>query len=180
MLRRLRQMFASHWTGIRVVGSFVLLITVFFSMMTYTPFVERVDIALGLARVSAWISWVILRFIGIFVGFPVMRDGTILGSGAFEVDVSPACSGAVPSMIYISAVLAYPASVRSKLIGTGLGLLVINGLNLIRVVVLFLIGLFYAQIFHETHVYIAQALVVAVAVVTWLYWAGRFAHAPGR
>jgi hypothetical protein len=45
---------------------------------------------------------------------------------------------------------------------------------------LFLIGLFATQFFHETHVYIAQAVVVAIAVATWLFWAGRFADASGR
>ena len=180
MLNRIRQMLAPHWLGIRVVASFFLLIVVFFWMLTYTPFVRHIDIASGLARISAWFSWVFLRGLGALIGFKITLNGTILGSGVFEVDVSPACSGAVPSMIYMSAVLAYPTSMRAKLIGTVLGLVIINGLNLIRVVALFLIGLYYAQLFHETHVYIAQALVVAVAVATWLFWAGRFAHAPGR
>ena len=47
-------------------------------------------------------------------------------------------------------------------------------------IALFLVGLFYHQYFHDTHVYVAQALVVAIAVATWLFWAGRFADAPGR
>lgn len=149
-------------------------------MLTYDPFVKRVDIAAGLAQVSAWISWMLLRGIGFFLGITVHKDGTILGSGPFEVDVSPACSGAVPSMIYLSAVLAYPATARAKAIGAVLGLGMINGLNLIRVVALFLIGLYAHDFFHDTHVYIAQALVIAVAVATWLFWAGRFTHAPGR
>jgi exosortase/archaeosortase family protein len=149
-------------------------------MLTYEPFVQRVDFASGLARVSAWISFYLLRGLGFLIGMDVHKDGTILGSGAFEVDVSPACSGAVPSMIYLAAVLAYPASAKAKLIGSVLGLAMINGLNLIRVVALFLIGLYANQYFHETHVYVAQALVIAVAVATWLFWAGRFTHAPGH
>lgn len=157
-----------------------MLIVVFFSMLTYERFVQHVDIAAELAKGSAWVSFFLLRGLGVFLGIDVHKEGTILGSGAFEVDVSPACSGAVPSMIYLSAVLAYPASARAKLVGSALGLVVINGLNLIRVVALFLIGLYFHQLFHETHVYIAQALVIAVAVATWLYWAGRFTHAVGR
>jgi exosortase/archaeosortase family protein len=149
-------------------------------MLTFDPFVKHVDIAAGLAQVSAWISWMLLRGIGYFLGLDVHKNGTILGAGPFEVDVSPACSGAVPSMIYLSAVLAYPASARAKAIGAALGLGMINGLNLIRVVALFLIGLYANDFFHDTHVYVAQALVIAVAVATWLYWAGRFTHAPGR
>lgn len=180
MVRRLLGFLASQWLAIRVVGTFVGLIVAFFSLLTYAPIVERVDISLLLAQASAWLSGLMLHGLGAVIGFPVMRNGTNLASGAFVVDVSPACSGAVPSMIYLAAVFAYPASLRSKVVGAGIGLGVIYGVNLLRVVTLFLIGLFAHQYFHDTHVYVAQALVVAIAVATWLFWAGRFADAPGR
>ena len=180
MIRRLLAWLASYWLTIRVVGTFIVLIAVFFSLLTYSPIVERVDLASMLARTIAWLGFILLRGLGALMGFPVSRAGTNLLSGDFVVDVSPACSGAVPSMIYLSAVFAYPASVRAKMIGTAIGLAVIHGVNLIRVVALFLIGLFARQFFHDTHVYVAQALVIAIAVATWLFWAGRFADAPGH
>ena len=180
MFRRLRDWLASHWLPIRVVAGFFGRIVVFFALLTYEPFVRHVDFAAGLARASAWASWWLLRGLGVFLGYDVVRDGTILGAGQFRVDVSPACSGAVPTMIYLSAVLAYPASLRSKAVGAGLGVVVINSLNLIRVVALFLIGLYASHLFHDTHVYIAQALVVAAAVAVWLFWAARFADVAGR
>lgn len=178
MLRRLGAAIAANWLTIRVVAVFVGLIVVFFSALTYTPFVKRFDVASEIAQLAAWMSWLLLKFLGIFVGFDIFKNGTILGSGPFEVDVSPACSGAVPTMIYLSAVFAYPATWRAKLIGAGIGMAVIHSVNVVRVCSLFLIGLYYHQLFHETHVYVAQALVVAIAVATWLYWAGRFADAP--
>lgn len=180
MLKRLTAFFVSYWLTLRVVGTFVALIAVFFTVLTYGPIVDRVDIGSVLARASAWLSWLFLRGLGAIVGFPVSISGTNLTSGGFAVDVSPACSGAVPSMIYLAAVFAYPTSLRAKTIGAGIGVGVIHGLNLVRVVTLFLIGLFANQYFHNTHVYVAQALVVAMAVATWLFWAGRFADAPGR
>jgi exosortase/archaeosortase family protein len=180
MLERVSSYLRSSWPTLRVVGTFIGLIVVFFGMLTYTPIVKRVDIAWLLAQTSATISWVLLDGIGRLGGFPVLIEGTNLVSGTFRVDVSPACSGAVPSMIYLAAVFAYPAAWRAKLIGGALGLAIIFGVNLIRVVALFLIGLFEPRLFHETHVYIAQSLVVAIAVATWLFWAGRFADASGR
>ena len=180
MLRRLVAWIAPHWVTIRVVGTFVVLIALFFSLLTFTPIVDRVDIASVLARTSAWLSGLFLRALGAVVGFPVRIDGTNLASGSFVVDVSPACSGAVPSMIYLAAVFAYPTNTRAKLIGAAIGVGIIHAANLVRVVVLFLVGLFYHEYFHDTHVYVAQALVVAIAVATWLFWAGRFADASGR
>lgn len=180
MLKSVITFLSSQWLTIRVVGTFILLIAVFFSLLTYNPIVKRVDIAWMLAQLSAWLSWALLRVIGLIVGFPVRIEGTNLSSGEFIVDVSPACSGAVPSMIYLAAVFAFPTSWRSKLIGAGLGVSIIHGVNLLRVVALFIIGLFFNEYFHETHVYVAQALVVAIAVATWLFWAGRFVDAPGH
>jgi exosortase/archaeosortase family protein len=179
-MRRLLAWLGPYWLTIRVVGTFGLLIVAFFSVLTYEPIVQRVDVAALLAQTSAWMSWLFLRGLGLLMGFPVERDGTNLASGHFIVDVSPACSGAVPTMIYLAAVCAYPSGWRAKAIGAGLGVGVIHSVNLIRVVALFLIGLFAHQYFHDTHVYVAQALVVCIAVATWLFWAGRFADAPGR
>jgi exosortase/archaeosortase family protein len=180
MWNSLKAFLGPHWITIRVVGTFVTLIGVFFTAMTYEPIVQRVDLAAGLAQISAWMSWAFLRGLGMLAGFPVRIDGTNLASGNFIVDVSPACSGAVPTMIYLSAVLAYPTGRRAKLIGSALGIGIIHLVNLIRVVTLFLVGLFAHQYFHDTHVYVAQALVICIAVATWIFWAGRFADAPRR
>ena len=57
---------------------------------------------------------------------------------------------------------------------------VIQAVNVFRVTALFLIGLYMRAVFHDTHVYVAQALVVCVAVALWLYWATRFADAPAH
>lgn len=180
MVRRIIALVAPYWLTIRVVVTFVVLIAVFFTILTYSPIVRHVDLGAILAEISAWMSGVFLRGLGMIMGFHVRVNGTNLASGNFGVDVSPACSGAVPEMIYLAAVFAYPTSWRAKLIGAAIGIGVIHSVNLVRVIVLFLIGIFAHQYFHETHVYVAQALVVAIAVATWLYWAGRFADAPGH
>jgi len=179
MLQRLESLFGSYWLTVRVVGTFMGLISFFFFLLTWSPLVKHLDIAWSVARGIAFVSGWVLKGIGLVGGFPVIIAGTNLVSGEFRVDVSPACSGMVPTMIYLSAVLAYPSSRRSKLIGAGLGVAIIHSFNLMRVVGLFLIGLFANEYFHDTHVYVAQALVVAIAVATWLFWAGRYADAPG-
>ncbi len=180
MLTRFLAAIKANWVSIRVIFTFLALIIIFFFILTWDPIVKRFDIGAGLAQLAAWMSFGILWPIGKLAGFPVHIMGTIMGSGPFEVDVAPACSGAVPTSIYLSAVFAYPATVRAKAIGAAIGIGVIHCVNLLRVSVLFLIGLFYHEIFHETHVYVAQALVVCVAVALWLYWATRFADAPAH
>ena len=168
----------SYWVSVRVIGTFLFLIMAFFFVLTYDPILKVVDLGAQLAHLSAWMSYGVLRALGLAAGFPVSRMGTIMQSGPFEVDIAPACSGAVPTSIYLAAVYAYPTSWRARWVGTALGVGVIQIVNVFRVTALFLVGLFFHQIFHETHVYVAQALVVCVAVALWLYWATRFADAP--
>lgn len=170
----------SNWLAVRVIGTFLLLITVFFFILTYDPILQVVDLGAGLAQLSAFLSYGVLKVVGFFGGFPVHKIHTIMGSGDFEVDVAPACSGAVPTSIYLAAVFAYPTSWRARLIGAGLGIVTIQLVNIVRVSALFLIGLFFHEIFHDTHVYVAQALVVCVAVALWLYWVTRYADAPAH
>lgn len=164
----------------RVIGTFLFLIIAFFFVLTWSPILKVLDIGAGLAQLSAWMSYGVLQVLSFIGGFPLHRQGTIMGSGAFEVDVAPACSGAVPTSIYLAAVFAYPTSWRARGIGAVIGIGLIQLVNIVRVCALFLIGLFFREIFHDTHVYVAQALVVCVAVALWLYWATRYADAPAH
>jgi hypothetical protein len=107
----------SYWVSVRVIGTFLFLIMAFFFVLTWDPIIKVVDIGAGLAQLSAWMSYEVLRLISAIVGFPLHRMGTIMGSGDFEVDVAPACSGAVPTSIYMAAVFAYPTSWRARWLG---------------------------------------------------------------
>jgi exosortase/archaeosortase family protein len=178
MFAKLAALWRQYRVSIRVIATFLFLITAFFVVLTWKPILDYVDIGAGLARLAAWMSFAILWLLGKAVGFDIQLTRTIMVSGSFEVDVAPACSGAVPTSIYLAAVFAYPARWRPKLLGALFGIGIIHLVNLVRVCALFLIGLYLRSIFHDTHVYVAQALVVCVAVALWLYWATRFADAP--
>jgi exosortase/archaeosortase family protein len=180
MLTRLIAALKRSWVSIRVIGTFLFLIVAFFMILTWSPIVDRIDLGAGLAQLAAWMSYGILWVLGHVMGYDLDLRGTIMSSGDFVVDVAPACSGAVPTSIYLAAVFAYPTSWRARGIGAVIGVTVIHLVNLLRVSALFLIGLYFHEIFHESHVYVAQALVVCVAVALWLYWATRFADAPAH
>ena len=185
MVARLIAWLKAEWQSIRVIATFLTLIVAFFFLLSWDPIVRYVDLGGGLARLAAWMSYGILRVAGKVVGFDVRLSGvrlstSVLGAEDFEVDVTAACSGAVPTSIYLAAVFAFPAKASAKLLGALMGVSVIHLINLVRVSALFIIGLYFHQFFHDTHVYVAQALVVAAAVALWLYWVGRFAQAPSR
>src|SRR5690349_16650649 len=116
MWKRLVAFFAQQWVTIRVVATFVGIIFAFFMATDYAPIADHINVAGWLARAAAWFSGWVLNGVGHLAGFPVQTTGTRLASGEFVVDVTEACSGAVPTAIYLAAVAAYPASWRAKLI----------------------------------------------------------------
>lgn len=93
------------------------------------------------------------------------------------------CNGVWASIIFVSAVLAFPSPLLKKLLGVVAGFSAIFVLNLIRVVSLYLIIRHFPGAFEGAHVYVWQSIVIGAAVVLWLLWAQRAAipaGPPGR
>ena len=116
-------------------------------------------------------------FIVSIFGTNAYVSGTLISSPLFSVEVIPACSGILPTIIFISAVLAYPCKLREKLIGILLGVPAIFLVNLVRMVSLFYVGAYFPRIFEATHLLFWQALMIVAAVLLWLLWAQKFTHA---
>jgi exosortase H (IPTLxxWG-CTERM-specific) len=100
--------------------------------------------------------------------------GTMIRQGNFAVEIRRGCDGVVASILLISACLAYPFSWRNRLTGVLLGYTLIFVLNMLRIVVLFFVGLAgSAQSFQFFHVYVSQFVVIGFTMVFWIFWAGR-------
>jgi exosortase/archaeosortase family protein len=145
-----------------------------------------------------------------FFGGHVKVAGTLVYSNDFSFDIIEACTGIIPIMIYVAAVLAYPSNVRPKapgifrnliflrplgallgaaitfltdwrkLSGIVLGILGIYAVNIFRMVTLFLIGTYSRSFFDIAHYLIWQALMILVAIALWLLWTSRLAHAASK
>lgn len=109
------------------------------------------------------------------LGQDVTRTGTVIRSPRFAVNIRNGCNGVEAMLIFLAAVLAFPASWRSRLLGLALGILVIQAVNLVRVVALFLTGAYLPQFFDASHTVVWQTLVILTGVLLWVFWASRFA-----
>lgn len=144
-----------------LAGSFTLISVHWVNDHVIEPFTA------GVARVSG----VALRLLG----QEVTLQGTVLRSPGFAVNIANGCNGVETMLIFMAAVLAFPASWRSRLAGLALGLVAIQGVNLVRVVALFLTGAHFPAFFDASHTVIWQTLVILSGVLLWLLWASRFA-----
>ncbi len=158
---------------IRFLVTFLLLLGGSFALVSWKPVNDGViePFTAGIARASA----VLLNVLG----QDVTLRGTIIQSPRFAVNIRNGCNGVETVLIFLSAVLAFPAAWRSRLIGLGLGVLAIQAVNLIRVAALFLTGVYFPSFFDASHTLVWQSLVILFGVVLWIFWASRFA-APAR
>jgi exosortase H (IPTLxxWG-CTERM-specific) len=147
--------------GVLLAGSFTLLSINWVNDHVIVPFTA------GVAKASG----VTLNLLG----QEVTLDGTVIRSPRFAVNIENGCNGVETMLIFMSAVLAFPASWRSRLAGLAIGLVAIQGINLVRVVALYLTGAYLPSLFDASHTVIWQTLVILSGVLLWLLWASRFA-----
>ena len=112
------------------------------------------------------------------VGQDVTMQGTVIRGSRFAVNIRNGCNGVEAMLIFLAAVLAFPAAWKSRLIGLGLGFFAIQIVNLVRVVALFLTGVYFPRIFDSSHTVIWQTIVILFGVLLWIFWASRFAAPP--
>jgi exosortase H (IPTLxxWG-CTERM-specific) len=107
------------------------------------------------------------------IGQGVSREGTVIRNERFAVNIENGCNGIETMLIFMAAVLAFPAPWKARLAGLGLGLVAIQAVNLVRVVALFLTGAYLPSLFDTSHTVIWQTLVILSGVLLWLLWASR-------
>ena len=112
------------------------------------------------------------------IGQGVVRQGTILRNAEFAVNIRNGCNGLETVIIFLAAVVAFPASWKARGIGLVLGILAIQVVNLVRVVALFLTGAYFPRFFDSSHTVVWQTIVIFFGVMLWIFWANRWAAPP--
>jgi len=120
-------------------------------------------------RRIAWVTHGLLRA----VGSQAWVAGTSVGIPGFAVEIKNNCNAIYEIGLYAAAVLAYPAPLTQRLLGTLLGAGVIYIVNLIRILSLLALGRYWPWGFQAAHLYVWQALFLAVVAACWLGWVGR-------
>ena len=119
----------------------------------------------------ARVSGAVLRL----TGESATVTGCVVSSPRFAVTIFNGCNGLITSLIFISGVLAFPARWPAKIIGVFGGLLAIQLINLVRIISLFYIGIYWPDLFNDAHIFIWQSLVILAGVALWIAWAQYFA-----
>lgn len=127
----------------------------------------------GLQRAIAGSTCAVLRVLG--TGATVV--GTTIASDRFSISIVAACTGLFLAVVFSSAVVAYPTGWRAKLFGLGAGIAAIYVMNIVRLVVLFYVGVFFPQRVEQMHLLVLQSLSIVGVLLLWLIWVEKVAHA---
>lgn len=98
------------------------------------------------------------------------------GAGSFSYWISEGCTAWAVGLLYVSAILAYPAGWRRRGLGILIGLPLILGLNVLRLVSMAWLGVAWPSMYEQAHGLWWQALVILGVGLGWLAWA-RFVEA---
>jgi exosortase H (IPTLxxWG-CTERM-specific) len=106
-----------------------------------------------------------------WLGEPAMAADTIVSSPRFSVTIAEDCDAIQPIGLFVSAVLASPVGWRRRIAGLLVGPPLLTVVNVVRIVILFYIGIHFPRLFEVMHRDVSQGLFILVVLVTWVIWA---------
>ena len=99
-----------------------------------------------------------------------------LVSSKASLEIVRGCDGAGATFLLMAAILAFKASWKQKMLGMGIGLLLMFVFNQFRIISLYFIVVYQYSWFEIVHTYIAPTLVVVMVCVYfsgWIVWSGN-------
>ena len=88
----------------------------------------------------------------------------------FGITIEAGCNAVEACIVLIAAILAFPAPWRYKVLGVAIGILAVQGVNILRIISLFYLGQWRMDAFEFAHLYLWQALIMLDVLVVWLIW----------
>jgi len=97
--------------------------------------------------------------------------GAVVTSSRFSVSIVEGCDAIQPVGLFVAAVLASPVAWMPKFPGLLVGAAFLTVMNLVRIVSLFYIGIYFPKAFDMMHRDVSQGLFIVLVVLTWVLWA---------
>ena len=148
----------------RFLITFFIWLAAFEGLLVFGPF-ER-GVVQPFTRGIAVTSGGILRA----AGLPNRVVGTVIAGSCFSVDIENGCNGVEATMFLVAAILAFPATARLRAIGAVLGSVIIQAMNLLRVLTLYLAGCYRREWFETLHLAVWQTIIFAAVTLYFLAW----------
>jgi exosortase/archaeosortase family protein len=141
-------------------------------MLVFNLFVYR-----GLAAGGWWDAYLAINAqasaaVLSMLGYPVGAAGASLTSPQFPMSIATGCDAVQASAFFVFAMLLSPVAVsrHKRLLPVIGGLVFLAVINVLRIVSLYLVGVYYVQAFDFVHGELWQLLFILLPLVLWLLW----------
>jgi len=109
-------------------------------------------------------------------GLSVNVSGRIVSLSNFSMEVVGECTGLYEMLIFLAAMIAYPANYKKKLIGAFLGIPLLYVINIIRMIFIGVVGNWSPKTFDFMHLYFWQVGMILIIVSVWVLWIEKVVH----
>ncbi|MGC9445080.1 MAG: exosortase H [Candidatus Methanospirareceae archaeon] len=103
-------------------------------------------------------------------GADVVVEGALVSINGFGLEIIDECTAVFSAIVYSACILAYPTTLRKKVVGVAFGIPALYAINILRLVILAQVGLLRPALFDFVHVYLWQASFIIFVVVIFLLW----------
>jgi len=104
----------------------------------------------------------------------INTNNQIIAGKTFNIILSFGCEGSEPLAVFAAGIFAYPSDFKSKIIGLTIGLPLLYVLNIFRIILLYVIGTTYHQLFDIFHTTLFPIIFILFALFFWIIWIQRF------
>lgn len=141
----------------------IVLFYLFYASNLYTNFVR--DPLLGVqANIAGF-------FIGLMGYTPEIDGNNLLDPGGFTMSIAKGCDGIEATMLFLAAILVFPLPFRLKWSGLAVGLSVLFIVNIIRLIILYWVGVNMSEAaFEFMHLHGGLILFTIISISIWLLW----------
>ena len=136
-----------------------------FYSLAATP-VYRQHVFPAYLKLNAVVSAEILSWLG----EETNSVGNSVVSPRFSVGIEKGCDALEPAALYLAAVLAFPVGMRLKLPGILIGVPALLLINLVRIISLYYIGVFWPDSFDMMHIEVWQPAFILLLLLFWAIW----------
>jgi exosortase H (IPTLxxWG-CTERM-specific) len=137
-----------------------------------TPPVQAADV-----RFSQFLVKISHNLILICGGHATREAAILRAPGGFAVEMRDGCNAVNVTILLLSAVLAFPAPWKLKVLGIAAGSAIIQVVNILRFISLFYLGQYSMTWFDFAHAYLWESLIVLDTMVVFWYWVTRVLRA---
>jgi len=153
----------THGRDLRFLVIFAVLMGVYYAATTTAAVKER--FFPWYLTLNADASVTVLHAVGIDY---VQRTHHSLNSKRGSITVERGCDAVEPTALFVSAVLASPVGLMSKLPAIVLGTLLLAVVNVARIVSLFLSAVYWRKAFDILHLDVWQAAFILLAILMFI------------